>query len=320
LGGLQVGVRNGCAALLRALPPFKGKGRIGDILTRRLTDFSKADECVLICPMRDGTKLWIDIRSGTEKWTLWTGVYSEWEELECFLALVEPGASVLDVGANMGFFTVAVGHRLNGTGKVLAIEPMPQNLTALRKNVAVNHLKNVEIVACGVNKEPGELQMDISPTATTGNAAVKWTDDMPFQVVTETVPVHRLDDLMAQHGLDKVDLLKIDIEGFEWFAFQGAPTLLAERRPVILMELNRPAIRTFGYRVSDIVGLLESHGYVLASMEGRRLVTFSDEGVSPEANTSLLVAPAERLGWVQERLRGQGWDVAVQLAKKEALA
>jgi FkbM family methyltransferase len=306
LGGLAVGVRNGCAALLRTLPPFKGKGRIGDALTHRLTDFSKDEECVLLCPMRDGTKLWIDVRSGTEKWTLWTGAYSELEELECFLALVEPGVSVVDVGANVGFFTVAVSHKL----------------VALRKNIAENHLANVEVVACGVGAEPGELQMAISPVATTGNATVKWAENMPFEVITEKVPVYRLDDLLAERGLDRVDLLKIDIEGFELFAFQGGPKLLAERRPVILMELNRSAIRTFGYNVSDLIALFQSQGYVLASIEGNRLMTFSDEGADPEAITSLLVIPSEKLAAAQERLRGHGWDVSVQSVaiNKEALA
>jgi FkbM family methyltransferase len=320
MGSARIGVRNACASMMRTLPPFRGKGRIGDSLARRLTDFSSDDECVFLCPMRNGTKMWIDIRSQMEKWTLWTGSYSEMEELECFLALVEPGMTILDVGANIGFFSVAVGTRLGDNGTLIAIEPMSQNLAALRKNIAVNGLENIDVVGCGVGAEPGEFEMDIGSATSTGNAYVKWTESMPFDVVTEKVPVYRLDDLVVEKKLSQIDLIKIDIEGFELFAFQGATQILSESRPVIMTELNRPSIRTYGNKVSDIVGLFERFDYVLGAIQGKRLVPFSDAGADPDSISSLMVVPTERLDAIQERLSRSGWDVALARVKKESLS
>jgi hypothetical protein len=105
-----------------------------------------------------------------------------------------------------------------------------------------------------------------------------YTIGIPAEAVdTVTSRGVRLDDYVAEHKLDRVDFVKMDIEGAEWFALQGATAVLSRWRPTMLMEINRPACRALGYEPERIWEFLKPYGYLIWAV-----------GQSPETCRSLL--------------------------------
>ena len=134
---------------------------------------------------------------------------------------VTPGATVVDVGANIGYNTIYAARRVGPGGRVIAIEPAVDNLAVLRRNIAANHLRNVVVksVAAGRRHETRDLFLrgDIS-------AVNSLFPESYYAAVTSVarVTVAPVDDLVDGH----VSLVKIDVEGAELDVLAGMPRLL----------------------------------------------------------------------------------------------
>ena len=146
--------------------------------------------------------------------------------------LLDPESVVLDIGANIGL-TALVTADLVPAGRVFAIEGAPRNHAALVRNLEV-HAKGVaEAVHCAIGASDG---------------SVRFVEDSAFGHVVSagtmiaapamSVPQITIDALAARHGLTRLDLIKLDIEGFEQDALEGAGETLARFDPVVLFEFN----------------------------------------------------------------------------------
>ena len=155
---------------------------------------------------------------------------------------LRPGMTFLDIGANFGTYTLigadAVGHE----GRVIAVEPAGEIGYLLKENVAMNGYKDVaRVERCAVGDEPGTLTLYEFGFRQGGNTVLPIVaeaaqDTYGEEVTTREVPCRTLDEVVASHGLDRVDLMKIDVEGFEYQAFMGAREMLKKHRPTIIME------------------------------------------------------------------------------------
>src|SRR5687767_6694951 len=138
---MRVTLRNTLAAIARRLPRIRGKARIGARLARLLTNFDSAEESLVTCTMRDRGVMRLDLRSRTEEWSFWTGEY-ESHAIKLLGGLLRPGDVVLDVGANIGFFSVPLGRILRASGGSLhAFEPVESNFKRLSDVIALNDLE-----------------------------------------------------------------------------------------------------------------------------------------------------------------------------------
>ena len=178
---------------------------------------------------------------------------------DVFAEHVRQGGVVWDIGANIGFFSM-IASRLVGAGQVVAFEPLPANQQAIRRNIALNGITNVELVpiALGDSEGTAELEMHASPTW----AKLDTSSDTTFQqedAVTGRIEVEvsTLDSQLGRFAAP--DLIKMDIEGAEVAALRGASRLLSEHRPTLICEFHG----TNG-AVSE---LLESYGYTLRTVE-----------------------------------------------------
>ncbi len=145
-----------------------------------------------------------------------------------------PGDTFVDLGANIGVFTVHAARAVGPQGCVLAIEPSPAMLERLRFNVNANGFKNVRIAPVAVGETRGEATFHTLPAAH-GSASLH---EMPGSTAQMTVPVEPLCALLEAHGIARVEAMKVDIEGYEDRAlipfFAEAPRTLWPRR--IFME------------------------------------------------------------------------------------
>jgi FkbM family methyltransferase len=153
----------------------------------------------------------------------------------------KPGACVADIGAHIGFMTMALARFVGSSGKVLSVEPSPPSLAQLRSNVELNQLTNVTVIQAAVSDATGRAQFSILPHATTSHI-VNPAETAEAEATTVSVPITRLDDLIFNsNGPGKIDLVKIDVEGHEGAVLRGATRVLRDSRPKLLIEIHTPS-------------------------------------------------------------------------------
>ncbi len=178
----------------------------------------------------------------------------DYHEMHFMRRYLRPGDAVLDVGANIGVYTLLAAAKVGSSGSIHAFEPGPEAHRRLIENLQLNRLKNVTVHACALGDSTG--QVDFLNRCDTTNR-MQTTADAGKSVVT--VPDAKLDDLV---GHDCV-LGKMDIEGAEPIALRGADRLLKEANPPVwLLELNG-SLHAFGFTERDFAGWLAEQGYDL---------------------------------------------------------
>ena len=166
--------------------------------------------------------------------------YEPWV-MAAFDAALEQARVVLDVGANIGIFTMRAAHRLSGLGRVIAVEPLPQNLRALYAGIRYNGFTHVEVLPVAASDGPGLVAVSCEDDSSNGIVQI---DGHEGGSVT-LVPSHALGTLLST--LDRLDLVKIDIEGHEPIAWRGLIGLLQRLQPVVFLEFSPDAIRLNGH-------------------------------------------------------------------------
>jgi FkbM family methyltransferase len=156
--------------------------------------------------------------------------------------LPEDGVAI-DVGANIGLATLLMAERAP-RGRVLAYEPDPRAHEWLAATIAENGLTQCEAHCLALGDAPGELPFFANPRSATANHLAP--PEASLQGATGQVPVRMLDELAA--GLDRLDLLKIDVEGFEMEVLEGARATLRRLRPATLVEFNGYTLLAFADR------------------------------------------------------------------------
>lgn len=194
------------------------------------------------------------------------GTY-EREQTALFQQLLRPGATVLDVGANVGYYTLLASVLAGDAGRVHAFEPEPKNAGFLRDHVRINRRRNVTVQQAAVSDRAGTARFDFGGGSGTGHLA----DTGAIEVRTL-----RLDDYCAEHGLAP-SAIKIDVEGAEVSVLEGARETLARHRPILFLsthgaEVHRACLaflRGLDYELKPILGGdVENTTEVLATVRG----------------------------------------------------
>jgi FkbM family methyltransferase len=177
--------------------------------------------------------------------------YCDPELMETLYRYLHPGAVMFDCGAHIGEFTVAAAGALGTDCEVHAFEPDPRNFNYLKDNVARNGLTRVVMNPCAVGENAGKATFHLGkdPTASSIGLECQTVDVV-------RVPVVNLSEYARAHGLQRVDVLKIDVEGHELSAMKGASELLEQYKPgFIFVECDDSS------NESPVSDLLASHGY-----------------------------------------------------------
>jgi FkbM family methyltransferase len=161
---------------------------------------------------------------------------------------------VVDAGANVGQYTLLAATAVGPKGQVHSFEPVPETFERLRRHVVANNLVNVHLNQAALWCEPTELHLSLAAEARDNKGAYSVGIHNPLaEVASKAV---RLDDYLAALGTDGLHLIKMDIEGAELLALRGMADTLWHRRPLLLMEINRPACARLDYDVKLIEELL----------------------------------------------------------------
>lgn len=191
-------------------------------------------------------------------------------EFDMWKRLVPRGATVADIGANIGWYCAHMAA-IDREAHVVAFEPVPSSFNWLRKTIARNNLRNVVSEPLAISNRPGELDLYVDPTiagAASAHPTMYVQNSSAVRVKATT-----LDAYAALHGL-RFDAIKLDVEGAELAALQGATQVLTEYRPMIFSEMLRRHARAFGYHPNDIIAMMNALNYTCLRISGDRLTPF----------------------------------------------
>lgn len=260
-----------------------------------LGDLPTTAERWVCAEIRDGLRLWIDLMDmGVGAGAL----RDNWEpdETKFVLGHLSSGDCFLDVGANIGWFTVLGAHKVGRSGRVIAFEPRPDLFARLRDSLAANGLQDrCELHNIALGEVDAIMSIAANPEELNpGHSYLVKDDSIPNGKVLHKVPVKRLDDLIVDR---KVNLVKIDVEGAEAIVVSGALEVLRRDKPTIVTEFFPKWLREVsGVEPEIYLSKLRDVGYRIFELTSNGPGTLVDNvpnGSAEEGFFVNLVASAE---------------------------
>ncbi len=175
---------------------------------------------------------------------------------------LRPGAVFVDIGANIGYFSLLAAVRVERTGRVLSFEPNDENCALLRRSVQENGFENVDVYPCAVADRSQTLLL-VAGGVNSNGQVIERSPGVDHPSLSRDVPAVALDECLAH--VAKVDVVKIDIEGGEARAWKGMRGLVATHRPVIITEFSPALIENVSRETpAAYLEQLQAAGYDLA--------------------------------------------------------
>lgn len=180
-------------------------------------------------------------------------------EQRFLMKYLQPGMNMLDVGAHDGLYSLLAARRI-GSGKIWAFEPSARERQRLKLNLFLNG-SSIDIIPKAVGEKPGTAKFYICQGEQTGcNSLRPPTVDDPLQVLE--VEITTIDTVLAEKKIDRIDFVKMDIEGAELDALKGGSRLLRELRPVFMIEMEDVRTEAWGMKCQAVYDYLLAAGYV----------------------------------------------------------
>ncbi len=205
------------------------------------------------------------------------------EVVQAIRRFCRPGMVVMDIGANIGAHTLLLGQLTGPKGRVYAFEPTDYAYQKLERNLSLNALSWVSAVKVALSDQNAEEQAIA--------CRASWTTDGSRKDAQSTTDLVRLDDWCGQHGVGRVDLVKMDVDGNEYPILIGGMKVFVASRPIMLLE----AVRLhFDNDARNPFALLETLGYHFAHAKSgaefsgvdeiRRLLPMRDPAMTTSIN------------------------------------
>ena len=261
--------------LSRSVPYFSGRWRLLDWAFHRYFKHTRKSEVVqLRNHIQMECNLWDEVQ-----FNIWVGGFQyELRESRWVCQTIQPGMVFLDVGANVGYYSLLLAPRVGPTGAIHAFEPVSSSYEIFCRNVQRSDLKNVVVNRLIVSDSPGKKVINVGADDNAGTASLSIVSRRDR--LTETVESVTLDDYVREQNLPRVDAIKIDVQGHEMPVLKGALGTLRQRKPLVLIEIHTPSLRGAGSSREEVYDLLEHEGFeafrVQRNGELERLVTPQD--------------------------------------------
>jgi FkbM family methyltransferase len=237
------------------------------------------------------------------------------ENAECrFVAgVLGPGMTVLDIGAHHGLYTLLAARRVGPNGRVVAFEPSPREQRKLALNVCLSRCVNVQIEHCALGSSDSEADFFIVDGMDTGCNSLRPPNvKEPTKLVQ--VPVRVLDACLKLRDIDRVDFIKMDVEGGELEVLKGAYGLLDRRpRPIIVCEVQEIRTEPWGYKAKEVIEFLRCrkfHWFRLSADGALEAV----DGQQADFDGNFIAVPEERLGQIHRKTQWRKADLEIRVA------
>lgn len=239
----------------------------------------------------DGLKFDADTRQVIDWAQLFLGEY-EAHLRPIFQTFLTSGAVAVDVGANVGAHTLTLAELVGKDGRIFAFEPNPAIRRRLERNLELNHFTQVTVHDCALGDTEGSMSLRVpaagSDEASNPGLASLVALDTPHDLVE--VAVCRLDDLL-DGSIERLDLLKVDVQGFEMSVFRGMTDVLQRFRPVIVFEYEKWAWDKAGDSLDCALEFFAGHSYVVRQLGKAGTIVRAPER---DDHLEMIALPCER--------------------------
>ena len=190
------------------------------------------------------------------------GYYEKYETIILKYFAGTKNGSIIDIGANLGYYSVILGKLLKPSDKLYAFEANPLVMEMLNKNIVINDLQDDIKVFNYALTDLNDQKLSLYLPQRAGSSAASLSKLHPqdknnsIEILTK-----RLDDVGQISNLDRISLIKIDVEGAELDVIKGALETIRKNKPVLFIELLRKWSRIFGYHPNDVLIILQELGY-----------------------------------------------------------
>jgi FkbM family methyltransferase len=205
---------------------------------------------------------------------------------------LRPGMTVVDVGAHVGFFTLLAARLVGSHGRVYAFEPDPSNYAMLEKNIALNSYGHVVTVQKAVASDSGEATLLLDPRGNDRNVLIDKSEGLSAGRHGVEIETIGLDAFLEKAQLERVHLLKMDVEGAEYAAIQGmSRSLQAGKVEAMIFEFTPAACEPSGVSPEKFIRQIVNFGFSLYQLQPEGEIV---PVAAPEMN--LLIAKARTSG------------------------
>lgn len=219
---------------------------------------SRKKEIIMLCKRNEKRIVPLEILN----FKIYEGVYFDF-----FLDLAQETKIIFDIGANIGWNSLNAA-KLNKKLKVYAFEPIEDTYSYLLKNIKLNQLENVIPNKIGLSDRNGTAYFFVDPEHSGSASEKKITDKNVNRV---KVTLKKLDDYCIKNQINRIDLIKCDVEGAELFVLKGGKILLEKFKPIIFIEMLRKWAKKYDYHPNDIIKFMKSFDYLCFTIDTGKL-------------------------------------------------
>jgi FkbM family methyltransferase len=180
-------------------------------------------------------------------------------DLQFLWRFLQPGMVFMDIGAYQGIFTIVAANKLKG-GRIFAFEPSPREYRKLRTHLWLNGVSGVKAEKLALGESNGEVEFFqvVDGDETRNGLRPPQSDDRVRQI---SVRMTSLDEYIGKRKIDRVDIIKLDVEGGEIGVLRGAENLLRNMRPLVICEVLDATTQAWGYKTREIIRTLQKYDY-----------------------------------------------------------
>ncbi len=223
--------------------------------------------------------------TATDVSVAYQGIY-EPHELNFIKNTLKEGDIFIDVGANIGLYTVVASKFVGKSGTVFSFEPSTREYELLVKNINLNRLNNVKLFKLALSNYDGEASFYVGGCGRTGANTLSNKFRSKSHVIVERIEkikVNKMDTFFNDINIPKITLIKIDVEGHDYYVIEGAQKILQKYKPIIIIEILEEGLKIAGSSSIQIFSLLKSLNY--------KFLFFPEESGTPKNIPDYLSLP-----------------------------
>lgn len=209
-----------------------------------------------------GGKIYLNLSESGMMMDRALGVYDYWKT-KLFLKLVKEGMTIADIGVNKGYFSLLFAKLMNDRGRVLSFEPDPDNCFWFKRSIRANKYRCIRLFQCTLSNRQGKVAFYRGKKS--GWGSLFPSSRMDGKAIT--VKTRKLDDVLRDEGISRVDIIKIDVEGADLLVLEGAERTLNKKNIKLIMDID---VRN-SQKKNRLFTLLESHGFKIFRI-GKELI------------------------------------------------
>ena len=218
------------------------------VFTTRATDFHPG-----------GCKFFVDVfdKRVTPVDTFNFDMYEK-DDSEMLFKLVKDGDTIFDIGANIGWYSNHLAKEFPNS-IIYSFEPIPETFNQIKANTELNGASNIRLNNLALYSKKEKLTFYYSPTLTGASSSQNITENQNMTKLE--LDADTIDNFITKNSISKLDFLKCDVEGAEYFVYQGGFETFKKHRPIIFTEMLRKWAAKFNYHPNDIINYFFQFGY-----------------------------------------------------------